>query len=168
MTLTLAKPTRRPALFPAVAAGLGLALTLAAQTASAQSMEVTKAEDLAGQIGSSETFTGTAYVAPVFGPNMNQVSAGHVTFLPGARSAWHTHPLGQQLVVTSGTGWTQERGGEKYVIEAGDVVWCPPGVEHWHGATDTTAMSHYAIQASDGESAVEWGELVSDEEYHDH
>ncbi|CUH81157.1 cupin domain-containing protein [Tropicibacter naphthalenivorans] len=145
-----------------------LALILSAPAAFAQEMTVTKAGELAGQIGAAETFTGTAYVAPVFSPNMNDVSAGHVTFLPGARSAWHTHPAGQQLGVTSGTGWTQERGGTCYIIEAGDVVWCPPGVEHWHGATDKTAMSHYAIQASVDGSAVEWGPLVTDEEYHDH
>lgn len=144
---------------------LALALMAAAPAAFAQSMTVTKAEDLGGQIGSSEFFTGTAYVAPVFGPDMHDVSAGHVTFLPGARSAWHTHPAGQKLVVTSGTGWTQERGQEKHMIRAGDVVWCPPGVEHWHGATDTTAMSHYAIQANVDGSAVEWGELVTNEEY---
>ena len=143
------------------------ALLIAAGSASvAQEMTVTKAAELGGQIGAAETFTGTAYVAPVFGPDMHDVSAGHVTFLPGARSAWHTHPAGQKLVVTSGTGWTQERGQEKILIQAGDVVWCPPGVEHWHGATDTTAMSHYAIQANVDGSAVTWGDHVSDEDYH--
>ncbi len=82
-----------------------------------------------------------------------------------ARSAWHTHPAGQMLVVTKGTGWVQERGQDKEVIQAGDVVWCPPEVEHWHGATDTTALTHYAIQASEDGSAVNWGEKVTDEEY---
>ncbi len=142
-----------------------LAIALAAPAAMAQSMEISRHEDRAGRIGSDETFTGTVYVSPVFGPNMNNVSSGEVTFLPGARSAWHTHPAGQQLVVTSGTGWTQERGGEKIVMQAGDVVWCPPDVEHWHGATDTTAVTHYAIQAAKNGSAVVWGELVSDEDY---
>ncbi|MDK3018380.1 (R)-mandelonitrile lyase [Pseudodonghicola flavimaris] len=146
-----------------------LALMAAAPVAAAaQQMTVTRAAEQAGRIGAAETFTGTAYVSMAFGPNMNDVSAGHVTFLPGARSAWHTHPAGQQLVVTSGTGWTQERGGEKIVIQAGDVVWCPPGVEHWHGATDTTAMSHYAIQAVVDGSAVTWGEHVTDADYHGH
>lgn len=148
-------------------AALVLTMT-AAPAAYAQEMTVTKADSLEGQIGAAETFTGTAYVAPVFGANMHDVSAGHVTFLPGARSAWHTHPAGQQLVVTSGTGWTQERNGEKHIIQAGDVVWCPPGVEHWHGATDTTSMSHYAIQANVDGSAVAWGAQVTDEEYHGH
>lgn len=138
---------------------------LSASPALAQSMEITRAEDLGGQVGSNDYFTGTAYVAPVFPPIMHDVSAGHVTFLPGARSAWHTHPAGQMLVVTSGTGWVQERGQEKQIIQAGDVVWCPPGVEHWHGATDTTSVSHYAIQATVNGSAVTWGEMVSDADY---
>ncbi|MCR9283611.1 MAG: cupin domain-containing protein [Rhodobacteraceae bacterium] len=142
-----------------------LALVLAAPAALAQSMEITRSETLAGQLGSGDYFTGTTYVAPVFPPVMNDVSAGHVTFLPGARSAWHTHPAGQMLVVTSGTGWVQERGQEKQIMQAGDVVWCPPDVEHWHGATDTTAVSHYAIQATVDGSAVAWGDHVTDEEY---
>ncbi|MBO6855466.1 cupin domain-containing protein [Roseibium sp.] len=142
-----------------------LALVLAAPAAFAQSMEITRSETLAGQLGSGDYFSGTAYVAPVFPPVMNDVSAGHVTFLPGARSAWHTHPAGQMLVVTSGTGWVQERGQEKQIMQAGDVVWCPPDVEHWHGATDTTAVSHYAIQATVDGSAVAWGDHVTDEEY---
>lgn len=145
-----------------------VALVLTAPSVFAEGMTVTKGETLAGQIGAAETFTGTVYVAPVFGANMNAVSAGQVTFLPGARSAWHTHPVGQQLIITSGTGWTQERGGEKQLIRAGDVVWCPPGVEHWHGATDTTSMTHYAVQASLDGSAVKWGAHVTDAEYHAH
>ena len=142
-----------------------LILAITSPAAVAQSMEITRAQDLAGQIGSSEVFTGTAYVAPVFPPDMASVNAGQVTFLPGARSAWHTHPGGQMLVVTSGTGWVQERGQEKQVMQAGDVVWCPPDLEHWHGATDTTAVTHYAIQENVNGSAVEWGELVTDEDY---
>ncbi|SHM65669.1 Cupin domain protein [Roseibium suaedae] len=142
-----------------------LALILSASAAFAQSVEITRHPDRAGMTGSADWFTGTAYVSPVFGPNMNDVSAGEVTFLPGARSAWHTHPGGQMLVVTHGTGWTQERGQEKQVIRAGDVVWCPPDVEHWHGATDTTSMTHYAIQANVDGSAVTWGAHVTDEEY---
>ena len=142
-----------------------LGLTLAAPAAFAQSMTLTQAEDRAGQVGSSDSFTGTAYVAPVFPPEMNDVSAGEVTFLPGARSAWHTHPAGQMLVVTHGTGWVQERGEPKQVMQAGDVVWCPPVIEHWHGATDSTSVTHYAIQANVDGSAVTWGEHVTDEEY---
>ncbi|SFP41745.1 (R)-mandelonitrile lyase [Tranquillimonas alkanivorans] len=147
--------------------GLTLALALVAPAAFARSQTITRADALGGRIGSAETFTGTAHIAPVFPPEMADVSAGEVTFLPGARSAWHTHPAGQMLVVTDGVGWTQERDGEKTVMRAGDVVWCPPDVEHWHGATDTTAVTHYAIQkAVDGE-AVLWGQHVTDEEYLD-
>ncbi|WP_316013616.1 cupin domain-containing protein [Roseobacter sp. HKCCA0434] len=142
-----------------------LALALAAPAAFAQSMVITHAEDRAGQIGSEDVFTGTVYVAPVFDPDMASVSAGEVTFMPGARSAWHTHPGGQKLVITHGTGWTQERGGEKITMQAGDVFWCPPDVEHWHGATLTTSVTHYAIQEVVDGSAVEWGEHVTDEEY---
>lgn len=143
------------------------ALALTAPAAFAQSMTVTPHEDRPGQIGSSETFTGTAYVSPVFPPEMGDVSAGEVTFLPGARSAWHTHPAGQMLVVTHGTGWVQERGQEKQMMQAGDVVWCPPEVEHWHGATDETSVTHYAVQQAVDGSAVVWGELVTDSEYND-
>lgn len=131
----------------------------------AQSMQITRAEDRAGVTGSPETFTGTAYVAPVFPPEMGDVSAGEVTFLPGARSAWHTHPAGQMPIITAGTGWVQERGQEKQVMQAGDVVWCPPDVEHWHGATDTTSVTHFALQQGVDGTAVVWGDLVTDEDY---
>lgn len=148
-----------------------LALALVASSAAvsgayAQSMEITRADERAGTLGSEEYFTGTAYVEPVFpAKEPFVVNAGQVTFLPGARSAWHTHPAGQMLVVTSGTGWVQERGEEKQMMQAGDVIWCPPGVEHWHGATDTTAVTHLAVQQfADGENVV-WGEHVTDAEY---
>ena len=144
------------------------ALVLAAPAAFAQSQEISRAEDRGGQIGSAEYFTGTAYVEPLFAADEPfAVNAGVVTFLPGARSAWHHHPAGQKLVVTSGTGWVQERGEEKQIMQAGDVVWCPPDVEHWHGATDETAVTHIAIQQyEDGENVV-WGEHVTDAEYAD-
>ncbi len=140
-------------------------LGAATPAALSQQVQITRQADRAGQIGAAETFTGTAYVAPVFGPEMNDVSAGEVTFLPGARSAWHTHPGGQMLVVTHGEGWTQERGQPRQTIRAGDVVWCPPGIEHWHGATDSTSVTHYAIQANVNGSAVSWGAHVTDDEY---
>lgn len=145
-----------------------LGLSLIAPSAMAQSMEITRAAERAGSIGAAEFFTGTAYVEPVFPANEPfAVNAGQVTFLPGARSAWHTHPAGQMLVVTSGTGWVQERGKEKQVMQAGDVVWCPPDIEHWHGATDKTAVTHMAIQQfADGKNVV-WGSHVTDEEYVD-
>ena len=137
----------------------------AAPLAQAQEMTQTTTLERGGQIGGDETFTGTVFVAPVFGPNMNDVSAGLVTFMPEARSAWHTHPIGQYLVVTAGTGWYQEEGQPKQIMRTGDVVFAPAGVNHWHGATDTTSVTHYAIQAAEDGSAVTWGEKVSDEDY---
>jgi quercetin dioxygenase-like cupin family protein len=88
-----------------------------------------------------------------------------VTFEPGARTAWHTHPLGQTLIVTAGCGWTQCWGEPKEEIRPGDVIWCPPGKKHWHGATATTAMSHIAIVEKLNGKAVDWMEKVSDEQY---
>ena len=90
---------------------------------------------------------------------------GLVTFTPGARSAWHTHPAGQLLIVTSGTGWVQEEGGAKHEIKPGDVIWTPPGVKHWHGATATNSMSHIAITNVVNGKNVEWLEKVSAEQY---
>jgi quercetin dioxygenase-like cupin family protein len=110
-------------------------------------------------------FTGSARVDPLFSAPDSHLSAGHVTFEPGARSAWHSHPAGQVLVVTSGTGWVQEWNGTKRPIKPGDVVWTPPGVKHWHGATATTAMSHDAIQESVDGKNVTWMEKVTDEQY---
>lgn len=98
-------------------------------------------------------------------PAPSRVSCSAVTFEPGARSNWHTHPLGQTLIVTAGCGWTQCEGEAIVEIRAGDVIWCPPGHKHWHGATATTAMTHIAIQeALDGKN-VEWLEAVTDEQY---
>ncbi|MCG7623881.1 (R)-mandelonitrile lyase [Epibacterium sp. Ofav1-8] len=142
-----------------------LALSLAAPAVLAQQMTQSTALERGGQMGSPDTFTGTVFVAPVFAPDMNDVSAGEVTFLPGARSAWHRHPVGQYLVVTAGTGWYQEEGHAKQVMRTGDVVFAPAGVNHWHGATKSTSVTHYAIQAVQDGSAVTWGELVSDEDY---
>jgi quercetin dioxygenase-like cupin family protein len=132
----------------------------------AQSMEVSENGSRDGMIGSSDYFTGTAYVEPLFAANEPfQSNGGAVTFLPGARSNWHTHPAGQFLVVTDGTGWVQEEGGEKIAIQPGDVIWTLPGVKHWHGATDATSVKHIAIQQyEDGENVV-WMEPVTDEQY---
>jgi quercetin dioxygenase-like cupin family protein len=117
--------------------------------------------------GPAANFTGAVRVDPLFqAPEPARVTGGLVTFEPGARSAWHTHPLGQALIVVSGCGWTQCWGGPKEEIRPGDVIWCPPGHKHWHGATATTAMSHIAIQehAGDGK-VVEWLEHVTDKQY---
>jgi quercetin dioxygenase-like cupin family protein len=116
--------------------------------------------------GPAETFTGNVRLDPLFQPDQPARTLGaYVTFEPGARSAWHTHPLGQILVVTAGCGLVQSAGGPAEVIRAGDVVWCPPGEKHWHGATATTAMTHIAIvELLDGKG-VEWLEKVSDDDY---
>ncbi len=118
------------------------------------------------QKGSPDFFTGTVRLDPLNAPpEPARHSCALVTFEPGARSAWHTHPLGQTLVVTAGCGWTQCEGEPVVEIRAGDVIWCPPGHRHWHGATPTTAMSHIAIQEALDGSAVTWMEHVTDEEY---
>ena len=116
--------------------------------------------------GPEEYFTGDVRIDALFGPDEPARSSGAlVTFEPGARTAWHFHPLGQYLVVMSGCGWTQCRGGLKKEIRAGDVVHCDCRQEHWHGATDTTGMSHIAIQEWMDGSPVTWLEKVSDEQY---
>jgi quercetin dioxygenase-like cupin family protein len=116
--------------------------------------------------GPVEYFTGSVRIDSPFQASAPARAGGAiVTFEPGARTAWHWHPLGQTLIVTSGCGWVQSEGGPKVEIRPGDVIWCPPNERHWHGATPTTAMSHVAIaEALDGK-AVEWMEKVSDEQY---
>jgi quercetin dioxygenase-like cupin family protein len=116
--------------------------------------------------GSAENFTGSVRIDPLNqGSAPARVIAISVTFEPGARTNWHTHPLGQTLIVTSGCGWVKSEGGAKETIRAGDVVWCPPGEKHWHGATGTTAMTHIAILEHLDGKTVEWMENVGDEEY---
>ena len=116
--------------------------------------------------GPAEYFTGTVRIDPLFeAPDPARARGASVTFEPGARTAWHTHPLGQNLIVTAGCGWVQSEGGSKEEIQPGDVVWCPPKEKHWHGATPTTAMTHIAIQEQLDGKVVEWMEKVSDEEY---
>jgi quercetin dioxygenase-like cupin family protein len=116
--------------------------------------------------GPAENFTGSVRLDPLFAPTEHtRASGGHVSFEPGARSAWHSHPAGQTLVVTSGTGWVQEWDGEKREIRPDDVIWTPPGVKHWHGATATNGMSHVAIQKGVGGKSVDWMEQVGDEQY---
>ena len=116
--------------------------------------------------GAADFFTGNVRIDPLFeAPDPARARGASVTFEPGARSAWHTHPLGQTLIVTSGCGWVQSDGNPKMEIRAGDVVWCPPKEKHWHGATPTTAMTHIAIQEALDGKVVEWMEKVSDEQY---
>ncbi len=137
-----------------------------AGAAFAEGMQISKSGSREGFIGSEEHFTGTAYIESLFSANDPfKSNGGAVTFLPEARSHWHTHPAGQVLVVTEGTGWVQEKGGERIRMQAGDVIWTKPGISHWHGATASTAVTHYAIQQyKDGENVV-WGEPVTDAQY---
>lgn len=117
-------------------------------------------------IGSSDFFTGIARVDARFqGTGGARVSGGTVTFEPGARTAWHTHPLGQTLIVISGVGLVQQVGHAIQIIRPGDIVWIPPGVKHWHGATRNNGMSHIAIAELLDGSAVQWLEQVSEEDY---
>ncbi|MDR6666930.1 (R)-mandelonitrile lyase [Rhizobium sp. 1399] len=116
--------------------------------------------------GQADYFTGSVRLDPlVEAPEPARVRGTHVTFEPGARTAWHTHPLGQTLIVTSGRGLAQTWGGEIREIRPGDVVWFPPGEKHWHGASPETAMSHIAIQEALNGSVADWLEQVSDEQY---
>jgi len=116
--------------------------------------------------GPEAWFTGTVRVDPLFQVgDPTRLSGGRVTFEPGARTMWHTHPLGQTLIVTSGLGWVQCVGGQIEEIRPGDIIWFPPGEKHWHGATATTAMTHIAITESLNGKNVEWMEKVSDEQY---
>lgn len=116
--------------------------------------------------GQADYFTGSVRLDPlVEAPEPARVRGTHVTFEPGARTAWHTHPLGQTLIVTSGKGLAQTWGGEIREIRPGDVVWFPPGEKHWHGASPETAMSHIAIQEALHGSVADWLEQVSDEQY---
>jgi quercetin dioxygenase-like cupin family protein len=115
--------------------------------------------------GPSEWFTGAVRIDLLSDPDPARVSSALVTFEPGARTAWHTHPLGQTLIVTSGCGRAQREGGPVEILRPGDIVWIPPGEKHWHGAAPTTAMSHIAIQERHDGRGVDWLEHVSDAQY---
>ena len=129
-------------------------------------MEIKRSGSQPSARGPAEWFTGAVRIDPLFGANAPARAAGNaVTFEPGARTAWHTHPLGQVLIVTAGCGWVQRDGGSIEEIRPGDVVWLAPGEKHWHGATLTTAMTHIAIQEALDGKAVDWMEQVSDEQY---
>lgn len=132
-------------------------------------MDVTRAGSRPSGKGPADYFTGTVRIDPLFQPTAPARAVGaSVTFEPGARTAWHTHPLGQTLIVTAGCGLAQRWDGPIEEIRPGDVVWFPPGEKHWHGATPTTAVTHIAIQEQlDGKTA-DWLEPVSDEQYPPH
>ena len=129
-------------------------------------MKITRGNSQASRKGPAEYFTGTVRVdSPFSAPPPARVSGGTVTFEPGARTAWHTHPLGQTIIITAGCGWVQVEGGSKEEVRPGDIVWFPPGIRHWHGATATQGMTHIAIaEALDGK-VVDWMEKVSDDQY---
>jgi quercetin dioxygenase-like cupin family protein len=130
------------------------------------SMEISRNGSRPSAKGPPGNFTGSVRVDPLFDArDPARASAGLVTFEPGARSAWHSHPLGQRLIVTSGLGWTQVEGGAVEEIRPGDVVWCPPNVRHWHGATPTTGVTHIAIQEAQDGTVVDWMEHVTDAQY---
>jgi len=132
----------------------------------AQDTQIRRNGSTPSQSGPANFFTGKVRVDSLFqAPEPSRVTTAYVTFEAGARTNWHTHPLGQTLIVTSGVGWTQCEGGSKSEIRSGDVVWCPCQRRHWHGAAPTTAMTHIAVtEALDGKG-VEWMEPVTDEQY---
>jgi quercetin dioxygenase-like cupin family protein len=130
-------------------------------------MEIIRIGTQSSAKGNENWFTGAVRVDPLFQPNdSRRAAAAMVTFEPGARTAWHTHPLGQTLIITSGCGWVQREGGPIEEIYPGDVIWFLPGEKHWHGATATTAMAHIAIQENLNGKVVDWLEKVTDEQYH--
>jgi quercetin dioxygenase-like cupin family protein len=129
-------------------------------------MNVQRAGSQPSAKGPAEYFTGSVRIDPVIPTTAPaRLGGATVTFEPGARTAWHTHPLGQMLIVIAGCGLVQSKGGPVMKIRPGDIVWCPPGEKHWHGATATTGMSHIALLESLDGKAVEWMEHVTDEEY---
>lgn len=134
-----------------------------AGAAGADGQQIVRAGSQAVMTGSGDHFTGQVRVEPLFAASPGLPAAGaYVTFQPGVRSAWHSHPAGQRLVVIAGTGLTQEWGKPVQTIGPGDAVWCPPGVKHWHGAAPGGAMTHLAVTGvADGKS-VQWMERVSD------
>jgi len=139
---------------------------LAAVPAPAEEITITPSGARSSIPGPARAYTGTAVAETLGAPNdSSHVMAVRVTFEPGARTAWHNHPAGQYLIVTSGVGWVQERGGKKREIRSGDVVWTPAGVVHWHGATTTDALTHLAIWDFVEGSGGELMEHVSDEVY---
>jgi quercetin dioxygenase-like cupin family protein len=142
------------------------AQTSAAKAPTSSSIKISRSDSLQPKKASAEYFTGSVQVQELFPAyDPSRTSGGKVTFEPGARSAWHTHPFGQILIVTDGTGWIQQWGGRIEEIRKGDVIWIPAGVKHWHGATSSTTMTHIAIQEQVNGKAVEWMEKVTDEQY---
>lgn len=142
------------------------AFASAAEAPSPAHQVVAKAGAQTSAKGPAANFSGDVRVDPLLPADESTLfSAGQVTFQPGARSAWHIHPAGQYLIVLSGSGWTQEWGGQPVALHAGDAVWCPPGVKHWHGASRAASLVHVALSGSRDGQNVRWLEKVSDEQY---
>ncbi|WP_149135075.1 (R)-mandelonitrile lyase [Cupriavidus campinensis] len=164
MNATLNAITACAALLPALTAGAAEPVPTPPLPSAGQ--QVTLAGTQASTAGPADYFTGRVRVDPLSPANETiNAATAYVTFEPGARSTWHTHPKGQYLVVTSGVGLTQEWGKPVQVIRPGDVVWCPPGVKHWHGAAAKTAMTHLAITGTIDGRNVNWMEKVTDAQY---
>lgn len=139
-----------------------------ARAETANEVRVNRAGAQPSILGAAQTFTGTVHVDGLFNAEPPaRVGGATVTFEPGARTAWHTHPLGQTLIVTAGVGYVQQQGGPRQEIRPGDTVWIPPHVRHWHGATTTSSMTHIAIAEAENGTAVTWAEKVSDADYAD-
>ena len=129
-------------------------------------MEIIRTGSQPSAKGPEDWFTGTVRIDPLFQPNnARRAAAAMVTFEPGARTAWHTHPLGQTLIITAGTGWVQREGGAIEQVYPGDIVWIEANEKHWHGATVKNGMTHIAIQENLNGKVVDWMEKVSDEDY---
>ena len=152
-------------IFAAAVSSLTVTCACAQAAGGGPGQSISRAGSQKPSIGSAEFFTGAVTVESLFPSRPGFPSAANVSFAPGARSAWHTHPAGQQLIVIAGRGFTQEWGGPITEIKAGDVVWCPPGVKHWHGAAPDSPMTHTAVTAFVGDKNVEWMEKVTDEQY---
>ncbi|MDO9359613.1 MAG: cupin domain-containing protein [Polaromonas sp.] len=159
--------TRFPQVFVCLAIAQGATISAADPLPSpAAGQQISRAGSKPAAAGPETFFTGRVRVDQIWPANNDiNASGAYVTFEPGARSAWHTHPKGQRLLVVSGVGRTQEWGKPVQEIRAGDDVWCPPGVKHWHGASTTSAMTHLAVSGSLDGKNVEWMEKVSDEQY---
>ena len=129
-------------------------------------MEITRVGSKPSAKGPEDWFTGSVRIDPLFDPNNSRrAAAAIVTFEPGGRTAWHTHPLGQTLIILSGIGWVQKENGAVEKVHPGDVVWFEANEKHWHGATNSNGMTHIAIQENLNGKVVEWMEKVSDEQY---
>ncbi len=151
-------PTDRAAAAPAVSAE-------PAKASSEPGIVVSRGKDRKPFEGAPDNFTGEVSIQPLYAGDENSEGASDVRFKAGARTVWHTHPDGQRLIVTEGTGWVQEWGKKRITVHEGDVVWFAPGVKHWHGATSDSAMAHTAITyAADGVN-VDWLERVTDDQY---